>query len=154
MKQLNIDFSNRIADSPVGYVQMLLVRAAVKNTLLLEKVREDCSLSVTFCDDEYIKELNSKYRGVDAPTDVLSFPLFENAMICGKRIRMLGDIVVSLEHARRQADEYGHSFERELAFLCSHSTLHLLGYDHEEPEEEEEMRVRQRAVMKKMGLGI
>ena len=105
MKQLNIDFSNRIADSPVGYVQMLLVRAAVKNTLLLEKVREDCSLSVTFCDDEYIKELNSKYRGVDAPTDVLSFPLFENAMICGKRIRMLGDIVVSLEHARRQAQQ-------------------------------------------------
>ena len=154
MKQLTIDFSNRIKDSSVGYVQMLLVRAAVRNTLLLERVTDDCSLSVTFCDDAYIKELNAEYRGVDAPTDVLSFPLFEDAVIRGKRIRMLGDIVVSLEHARRQAEEYGHSFERELAFLCAHSTLHLLGYDHEDPEEDEEMRMRQRSVMKKMGLEV
>ena len=105
-----------------------------------------CEVSVTFTDNEGIRELNKKFREMDKPTDVLSFPLFEGGVPEDmeeadegeEKIKIpLGDIVISMEKALEQATEYGHSFEREVAFLCVHSVLHLLGYDHELSEEDE-----------------
>ena len=121
----------------------------------LDKKR--CEISVTFVDLDKIHELNKQYRGVDKPTDVLSFPQFDDleeeipevCEIC------LGDVVICEQKAREQAEEFGHSFERELVYLFTHSVLHLLGYDHVNSEEEEtEMREHQRVVMKKLGLEV
>ena len=109
---------------------------------------------------ESIRKLNRQFRNIDRSTDVLSFPLFdyegaEDEPPVDEFMGMLGDIVISLETAKRQAAEYGHSFERETAFLCVHSMLHLLGYDHERSEEEDtEMRAKQTEIMKIMGLEV
>ena len=133
-----------------------LVRRAVGQALKYEKVDFDAELSVTFVDNGEIKRLNSEYRNIDRETDVLSFPLYESGEIeieDGERAA-LGDVVISLEKAEAQAKEYGHSFEREVAFLTVHSVLHLLGYDHELSEEDEkEMFGRQEEILKKMKLG-
>lgn len=91
-------------------------------------------VAVTICDNEYIRDLNSQYRGIDRATDVLSFPLSDFDIPAGPK--SLGDIVISIDKAITQAEEYGHSLRRELCFLCVHSTLHLLGFDHEVGEEE------------------
>ena len=115
---------------------------------------------MTFTDNAGIHELNNKYRGVDKPTDVLSFPLFDFEGECEEPpidevMSNLGDIVISLEKAKEQAEEFGHSFERETAFLCVHSMLHLLGYDHERSEDEDkEMRSKQTEIMRIMGLEV
>jgi probable rRNA maturation factor len=98
-------------------------------------------VSLVFVDDDYIQSLNSEYRGINSPTDVLSFAMMEGEAIPGQEEELiLGDVVVSLETAQRQAGEYGHSFRRETAFLTVHGVLHLLGYDHQEEEDREEMR--------------
>ncbi len=133
-----------------------LVRRAVGQALKYEGVPFSAELSVTFVDNEHIQKLNAEYRSIDRETDVLSFPLYESgeiAMVGGKRAA-LGDIVISLEKAASQAAEYGHSLEREVAFLTVHSVLHLLGYDHEAGQEEEnEMFLVQEEILKKMKLG-
>ena len=101
-----------------------------------------------------------QYREVDRPTDVLSFPMMDfsgesEEPVADEPVVSLGDIVISLEKAREQAEEYGHSFEREVAFLTVHSMLHLLGYDHETGEEDDrDMRARQRVIMELMGLAV
>lgn len=134
----------------------MLVRKAILSTLKYEDVEAKCEVSVTFTDNEGIRALNKEYRNIDRATDVLSFPLVNYDE--GEELEdevMLGDIVLSLERAREQAEEFGHSFERECAFLCVHSTLHLLGYDHEISDEDDaDMRRRQRDIMKKMGLEV
>lgn len=118
-----------------------IIRHAILSTLEHEKFPFDASVSVTLCDNEFIRVLNNKYRGVDKHTDVLSFPMYDNGdfdfteCISGA---MLGDIVISLERAEEQAKELGHGFLREVAFLAIHSTLHLLGYDHERSSEDDE----------------
>ena len=109
---------------------------------------------MTYTDNQQIHELNLQYRGVDRPTDVLSFPLMDFSGESDEPVVSLGDIVISLEKAQEQADEYGHSFEREVAFLTVHSMLHLLGYDHMEEDEERDMRARQRTVMELLGLTV
>jgi probable rRNA maturation factor len=150
--KLRIYFENSQENERVTYALKMLVRESILAALAYEKVKEDCEVSVTFTDNEGIRAINREYRGKDAPTDVLSFPLFESD---GAGTKMLGDIVLSLEKCRAQAEEFGHSFERECAFLTVHSTLHLLGYDHETGEEDErDMRERQTAIVKKMGLGV
>ena len=140
-----------------------LVKRAIKAALAYEAFGEPAEVSVTFVDDEKIHALNLEYRGVDRPTDVLSFPLceteedFELPSVSDEEEQLdeavaLGDIVISVERAKAQALEYGHSFERELAFLAVHSTLHLLGYDHERSEEEDaEQRRRQEEILASIG---
>lgn len=136
---------------------------------LLERVLERAGLArgqldVTVTGDEEVRGLNREYRGVDRSTDVLSFPQFE----AGELARLaagaegaegpdgppllLGDVVISLPTARRQAQEYGHSLEREVAFLAVHGALHVLGWDHETPEEERRMMDETESVLAEFGL--
>ncbi|MCR4906678.1 MAG: rRNA maturation RNase YbeY [Clostridiales bacterium] len=156
--KLRIDFSNDQTRKKAGFRLRRLIRKAVRATLACEDFEQDAMVSVTFTDNEGIREKNREFRGIDAPTDVLSFPMYDmknGDMPRPGEICELGDIVLSLERAAEQAEEFGHSYERECAFLTVHSVLHLLGYDHVNSEEEEaEMRARQRAVMKKIGLEV
>lgn len=150
--KLTVYFNNAQDKHKVGFALKRLVRRAVLATLFYEGACGGAEVSVTFTDNEGIRALNNEHRGIDKPTDVLSFPLFEEG-IGGKK--MLGDIVLSLEKCEAQATEFGHSFKRECAFLTVHSTLHLLGYDHETGEEDEkDMRQRQTAIVEKMGLTV
>lgn len=157
---LRIYFENSQDKHPVTYNLKMLIREAIEATLDFEDFQNSCEVSVTFTDDCGIHGLNKKFRGVDRPTDVLSFPLFDydgdgEEPPIDEIVNNLGDIVISLERAKAQADEYGHSFKREVAFLCVHSMLHLLGYDHEKSDEDDiEMRSKQTEIMKIMGLGI
>ncbi len=158
--QRMIYFTNDQDKLPITYKLKMLVRRAVDATLSFEGYENDCEVSVTFTDNEHIHLLNEQYRGVDRPTDVLSFPLTDfngegDEPAIDAPMVSLGDIVISLEKAAEQANEFGHSFERETAFLTVHSMLHLLGYDHETGEEDElDMRARQTAIMEAMGLGV
>ena len=139
-----------------GRKMKALIEKAIRGTLECEKFERDVVVSVTFTDNEGIREKNREFRDIDRATDVLSFPMYdmangdmpEEGMDCE-----LGDIVLSLERAAEQAVEFGHSYERECAFLTVHSMLHLLGYDHVNSEEEdEEMRAHQRVIMTHIGL--
>lgn len=154
--KLKIYFENLQHKIAVGYQLKILMRRAVEATLAYEGINNDVEVSITFTDDKSIHSLNREYRGIDRPTDVLSFPLepnLKNTHVSG--LIMLGDIVISLERATAQAEEYGHSFQRETAFLCIHSMLHLLGYDHELGETEDaDMRKRQREIIESIGLGV
>ena len=132
-----------------------LVKSACKATLDFEKFTDSCEVNVTFVDDKKIAKMNKQFRDLDKPTDVLSFPLGENGIYDQNPesgALMLGDIVISTERATTQALEYGHSFEREIAFLTVHSMLHLLGYDHMVEDEEKEMFKKQEEVLKQMNL--
>lgn len=153
-----IYFTNNTS-TPVTYRLKMLVRRSVIAALEYEGFCNDVEISVTFTDNEGIRVINSEYRGIDKPTDVLSFPLtdFEGGEEppTDEPIVSLGDIVLSLERADEQAEEFGHSFERECAFLCVHSMLHLLGYDHVDGgEEEADMRRRQSEILERMGLCV
>ena len=157
---MKIYFENKQDKLPVSYQLKMLVRRAIEATLDYEQYQNACEVSVTFTDNEGIHKLNLQFRGIDRPTDVLSFPLFDYE---GESEEppvddfkgMLGDIVLSLEQAQAQGEEFGHGFVREVAFLTVHSMLHLLGYDHETGEEDEaDMRRRQSAIMERMGLGV
>lgn len=127
---------------------------AVKSENLLNLDEERCEISVSFVGLDEIHELNREYRGVDRPTDVLSFPQFEDleeeipevGEIC------LGDVVICKDKAQEQAEEFGHSFERELVYLFTHSILHLLGYDHMQNDEKRIMRQREEEIMQEIGL--
>lgn len=158
--KLKIYFENDQKKHSIHYSLKMLIRRTILETLRYEGMENDVEVSVTFTDNEGIRELNKKFRGKDAPTDVLSFPLldyegesdepFFDDLCCN-----LGDIVISLERAMAQANEYGHSFEREVAFLTAHSMLHLLGYDHETSDEDDiDMRKRQDDIMEKLGLSV
>ena len=157
---LRIYFENEQEKYPVSYNLKLLLREAIETTLDFEDYGAVCEVSVTFTDNEGIQELNKKFRNMDKPTDVLSFPLLDFEGECeeppiNEIISNLGDIVISLEKAKEQAEEFGHSFKREVAFLAVHSMLHLLGYDHERSEEEDvEMRSKQTEIMQIMGLEV
>ena len=112
-----------------------------------------CEVSFSFADEEEIRRLNAAYRDKDAVTDVLSFPQYDDLRELDNEEEIcLGDVVICGRVARRQAEEYGHSYERELLYLFVHSILHLLGYDHMEEEEKRQMRIREEYVMEKIGL--
>ena len=144
-RKLMIRFSATRKFEEADYYLKTIIRQAVLKTLENEKFPYDAEVSVTLCDNEHIKKLNRKYRGKDKHTDVLSFPIYEDGEFdMGECISgaVLGDIVISLERAKKQAKELSHSFFREVAFLTVHSTLHLLGYDHERSKEEDELQCR------------
>jgi len=128
----------------------------IAEALKVAEGSEEAEISLSLVDDKRIHELNREYRGVDRPTDVLSFALQEDAEeepeILDFEDEILGDIIISVERARVQAEEYGHSFERELVYLAVHGTLHLLGYDHEAEEDKAEMRHQEETVMNRIGL--
>lgn len=154
--RVHVYFDNIQDNFPVGFQLKALLRRTVRATLKYEGIKNTTEVSVTFADDESIRKLNAEYRNLDRPTDVLSFPIEDDVEAADEsQVLMLGDIVISLERAAVQAEEYGHSFKREVAFLCAHSMLHLLGYDHELGEEQDvDMRRRQREIMKMMRLEV
>lgn len=141
---------------PVG--TKLLIRKACNATLEFEKFGNSAEVDVTLVDDEEIREINKEQRKIDSSTDVLSFPLGENGEYDANPktgALMLGDIVISVETALKQADLYGHGLEREIAFLTVHSMLHLLGYDHVNGGMEQAiMREKEEAVLDALGLAI
>lgn len=134
----------------------MLIRRCCNAVLTYENFDGSAEVSVTIVDDEKIRELNSKHRGIDKSTDVLSFPMGENGVYevnHDSGAKILGDIVISIEHAYEQAEKYGHSLQREVGFLTVHSLLHLLGYDHENGGlEAVHMREKEEAVLTQMGL--
>lgn len=116
---------------------------------------ENVEVSITFVDDDAITDLNRDHRGLAKPTDVLSFSQLEGEEMGGipeGEPIPLGDIVISLERCLTQAADYGHSFERELGFLTAHGMLHLMGYDHQTPEEEAEMMAKTEEILAGLGL--
>lgn len=125
------------------------VERVVSECLKLEGLSTNYEISVSFVDNEEIKELNKEYRGIDRPTDVLSFPM-EDDETSQDYTPILGDIVISAEKALQQSVEFGHSFKREVAYLTAHSMFHLMGYDHETEEEKLVMRQKEKEVMKRL----
>lgn len=159
MTEHNITVVNEVAGEEIGSI----IEKAVKAALDFEKVEQKCDVCIIITDDENIHELNREHRAVDRPTDVLSFPMME--LVPGEKMVvnpleldesgavMLGDIVISIDRAKAQAEEYGHSEERELCFLTVHGMLHLLGYDHELGEEEEKLHFsHQEKILEAMGV--
>ena len=139
-----------------------LIEKTIELCMKSESLDKAYEVSVLIVDDEEIRAINKEHREIDRSTDVLSFPMAE--FVNGELISdegdydleleelMLGDIIISAETAKRQAEEYGHSFEREIAFLTAHSCFHLLGYDHMEEEEEKIMLGKQESILQQMGL--
>ena len=144
-RKLMIHFSATSHFEEVDYYFKCIIRRAILATLEHENFPYDADVSVTLCDNEYIKRLNKQYRNKDKHTDVLSFPIYDNGEFdvgeCAFGA-MLGDIVISIEKAKEQAAQIGNSFLYEVAFLTVHSTLHLLGYDHERSAEDDELQCR------------
>ena len=132
-----------------------IVISVLQKTAEVYDIKPHTEVSVVLANDEYIHALNLQYRGKDCPTDVLSFALNEGdepEVIDGPEEVLLGDIIISLETATRQAAEYGHSLERELAYLTVHGILHLLGYDHMTEEEKKEMRQEEEHILSFLGI--
>ncbi len=151
---LTVDFNNDQDLYEIRPAMKAIIRRAIFTTLVYENFNKDVEVSVTFTDNEKIKELNTNYRNKNTATDVLSFPMYDDLdhtnSTCGNL--PLGDIVISLERAKKQAFDFFHSIYHELAFLSIHSTLHLLGYDHETSQkDEEEMFNKQRKIMEIIG---
>jgi len=136
-----------------------LIRRVVEVGLQTENVEQEVEMSIVMVDAEQMKELNSEYRGIDRPTDVLSFAQedgdIEFPEIEEISFRLLGDVVIALDIALEQAKTYQHSFEREVAFLTAHGLLHLLGYDHGDEEGDKDLELmlqRQESILTTLGL--
>jgi len=147
-----IDETEKVAEADQAKVEELLILAAQN-----QKLSGDIELSVTFVDNARIQEINKEYRNKDQATDVISFAMEElgegeTEIIGADMPRVLGDIIISIDRAKEQAEEYGHSYMRELGFLAVHGFLHLLGYDHLTKEEEEVMFTLQKEILDEFGL--
>lgn len=137
--------------------QFTLVEAVLKFGLERHQ-QENAEVSLVLVDDDYIRELNLEYRGLDQPTDVLSFAFHEaeaNIILSPDEDipDLLGDIYISVERAYEQSERFGHSFERELCYLAIHGLLHLMGYDHQTPEDTAKMREAEEQIMEQFALG-
>lgn len=130
-----------------------LIRKVVRKVLKEEKIVANMTVDITLTNNDEIHQINREYRKVDRPTDVLSFPMYEKEevetlkTVSDETEKILGDIIISIEKVKEQAEEYGHSFERELAYLVTHGMLHLLGYDHMVEEEKVMMRTREEEIL-------
>ncbi|WP_182200544.1 rRNA maturation RNase YbeY [Paraliobacillus salinarum] len=152
---MHIDFhdqTNEVNESYIDMIQRLISFAAQQ-----EKITEEAEISINFVDNREIQIINRNYRQIDRPTDVISFALEEEGegevKIIGEDMPLiLGDIVISVDMAKEQADEYNHSLERELGFLALHGFLHLLGYDHMNDADEKTMLSRQEELLNAFGL--
>lgn len=148
-----IDETEQLEAEVMEEIKRLLQHAAQQETI--DKTAE---LSVTFVNNERIQQINAEYRNIDRPTDVISFALEDEVegeleiVHSPDQPVLLGDIIISIEKAKEQADEYNHSFMRELGFLAVHGFLHLLGYDHMDEDEEKEMFERQDSILESYGL--
>ena len=153
---LIVKFSATKKFDEINYTVKRAIRSAIAHTLDYECFGYDAEVSVTFCDNAYIRALNKKYRNKDKATDVLSFPMYEDGDFDPVECvggAMLGDIVISVERTREQAQELGNTFLHEISFLAIHSTLHLLGYDHERSKDDEEAQcLAQREIISEMGI--
>lgn len=161
-----IEIDNRQEKLEVTQDMINLIEKTVDEALVFEKFNLDYEISVVLTDNKEIREINKLYRGIDKETDVLSFPMldFDDGYEEEGEIEVdiedlnpetgcvvLGDIVLSLEKAKQQAEEYGHSFEREICFLIVHSVLHLLGYDHENDTDRAIMREKEEKILSILG---
>ncbi|MEC1615185.1 rRNA maturation RNase YbeY [Bacillus mojavensis] len=147
-----VDETGSVSEEMLKEVQNLLQFAAER-----EGVQDQAEVSVTIVTNEDIQQINREYRGKDTPTDVISFALEEEGedeveIVGAEMPPVLGDIIISADRTREQAEEYNHSFKRELGFLAVHGFLHLLGYDHMTKEEEEEMFTKQKDLLDAYGL--
>lgn len=156
LKKIRVDIENRQKAVKIPTGLRMLIRRCCHAALDLEGIDGSAQVDVTLVDNELIHKINLEQRGIDAPTDVLSFPLGENGEFeinpeTGEKL--IGNIVLSLEQAQHQAEEYGHSFNREVGYLTVHSMFHLLGYDHVEGGlEAVHMREKEETVMDQIGL--
>ena len=155
-------------DTEVDPALLTLMQTAADCALHMEGVGRKCAVSVRLCDDEAIHEINREFRGIDRATDVLSFPMvnYPQGVTAGeadKLLRqalddelnacMLGDLIISVPHALAQAEEYGHSPEREAAYLLVHGICHLMGYDHIDPDDQRRMRAMEEKILNAVGMG-
>lgn len=156
MDKLKVYIENKQKAVKIPSGMRLLVRRCCNATLVAENFEGSAEVNVTFVDDEEIHELNLKYRKIDKSTDVLSFPMGENGKFDidpDTGAYVLGDVVISLEHAVDQAKKYGHSLQREVGFLTVHSMLHIMGYDHVNGGVEAmRMHEREEKIMAALGL--
>lgn len=146
-----MDETATLTDEELKLVEEVLQHAAQEEQV------EAAEVSVTFVTNDMIQSINKEYRGKDQPTDVISFAMEEMGegeleIVGSLEPRMLGDIIISLDRTKEQADDYGHTFERELAFLAVHGFLHLLGYDHMNQEDEKKMFARQEEILTSLGI--
>ena len=156
MDKIKVTIENKQKAIKVPTGVRMLIRRCCHAVLQLEQFEGSAEVDVSLVDNESIHVINMEQRNIDAPTDVLSFPLGEDGEYDQNPATgayMLGDIVISLERAKAQAEEYGHSLQREVGYLPVHSMLHLLGYDHVEGGlEAVRMREKEEAVMLSIGL--
>ncbi|MGN0631110.1 MAG: rRNA maturation RNase YbeY [Ruminococcus sp.] len=154
--KVKVSVKNNQKDIKVPVGIRLLIRRCCQAVLTMEGFSQDAEVSVSFVSNNEIRRLNKAYRNKDRVTDVLSFPLGADGKYDTNKetgCALLGDVVISLETAMRQAEIYGHSLEREIGFLTVHSMLHLLGYDHEvSPLEERIMREKEEQVLGELGI--
>ena len=155
---VKINFINNQKLMPLPTGTKALIRNACKSVLKIENFTESAEINISFVDDESIREINKEFRNIDKSTDVLSFPMGDNGeydVNPENGCKMLGDVVISVEHAISQAELFGHSNEREIGYLTVHSVLHLLGYDHvDEAEEKKIMRSKEEEALSLLGLEI
>lgn len=149
---MNIVFDDNNIDTGIKTLMGKALEVCLQKN---EIAKDNVEVSVTFVRPDEIQTLNKMYRNIDKPTDVLSFPQYQSI----EEIReashpLLGDVVINTELAREQASLYGHSYEREIVYLFTHSILHLMGYDHMEDEEKKEMRAFEEAIMDYIGLHV
>ncbi len=153
---INIDYLNNQSEFDTKEFEQI-VEKIIGETLSVHKIAKNVEISVVFTDDTEIRQINNDFRNIDKATDVLSFPQYEFTLpgdishINDEEL-ILGDIIISVEHAREQAIEYNHSLNREVGYLTAHSMLHLLGYDHMADEEKILMREKEELIMKNIGL--
>lgn len=146
---IDVLFDNRQDIMEITEENIKAIEYAVSTVLKAENAEGNFEVSVSFVTNEEIRELNRDYRNVDSETDVLSFPMDDDEF---NGTIILGDIVLSTQRIIEQANEFGHSLEREMIYLTVHSMLHLLGYDHMSNSEKEEMRLREKEIMKELQL--
>lgn len=157
------------ADEKIDFDYEKLLKKVIIKAVELEKCPYECEVNLTFTDNNGIRELNRDFRGLDVPTDVLSFPMVDFSKPADFTIfdddntiamyfnpesgeLLLGDIVISTERAKEQAEEYGHSLKREICFLTAHSMLHLMGYDHMDESEKAVMEEKQDNILNSLGI--